>query len=64
MEDKPNLKSKAWWGAALLGLAGVLTVGGNYLAGNIDLGVAIPGFLAAVGTFLGVFGIRDKLNSL
>lgn len=61
MQDKPNMKSKAFWGAVLVGFSGILTVLGNYLNGTMGLAEALTGGMASVGAFLAIFGIRAKL---
>ena len=64
MQDKPALKSTTVWGAILIAVAGVLTVIGNYLQGNIDVLTMLQQLAVPVGAFLSIFGIRNVFGKL
>jgi len=54
-------KSTANWGAIFVALGMICTAIGKVLLGEMELTVAIPIIIAAIGVILTVTGIRKRL---
>ena len=54
-------KSTTNWGAILVALGMIFTVGGKVLLGEMETTIAIPIIIAAIGVILTITGLRKRL---